>query len=499
MGISIPTSDLVLLQNDHLQQNKDIRGGKAAMYTNRLTYFKPLEGQNVTDESGNNPYDNMVWMAPLFVLYPKVVDGFIGTIFQKPPILEGTDFDVSNVDLLGNSLDQFSEKVTTQVLENGYCASIIDWSNELKKAYFKHIEPEQFVSFTVSNIKGYPEIVKFIYKIDIEKEDPDNEFKTNIYVQKIVYDIFEGKVRVRIYEEKSEKSTDISAELDLVSTTFPTNTGSFLQSLPIVIHGKLANNFTIQKSPLQDISDLNISLNQRSIDQVYMLHWTALPTPWITGIDPDDPNGPTTIGPTSAWRIAEPEAKVGMLEFSGSSARAHQDYIDNLKETMAAIGAQILKKDAVSRETATSVLIRTNAQTSLISTIVNNISSQILQVLTIFLEWNEQSFENLNYELNDDFVIVDMEPNAQIALVKSWLDGAISHQTMFDKMKQGEIVPPKRTLDEEIELIKKYPPPFPLEHTKAKLDQETTEKEEKDDTTGSSIENGKVYNAQATS
>ena len=212
---------------------------------------------------------------------------------------------------------------------------------------------------------------------------------------------------------------------------YPRIDGNFFKTLPVTIHGINQNNFSIDKSPLQDISDMNISVIQRVIDQVYMLHWTALPTPWVIGVDSSD--SPCTIGPSKAWHITNPEASVGMLEFSGSSAKAHQDFIDNLKDIMASMGAQILKKEGVSRETATSVLVRSAAQTSIIATLVNNVSGQYQNTTVTFMEWASTKIpSNYAYELNDDFIKVDMEPNSQIALVKSWLDGAISHRSVFN-------------------------------------------------------------------
>jgi len=198
-----------------------------------------------------------------------------------------------------------------------------------------------------------------------------------------------------------------------------------------------------------------------------------------------------------------------MLEFSGNSARAHQDFIDNLKEIMASMGAQILKKEGVSRETATSVLVRTAAQTSLIATLVNNVSGQIENVLRTFFEWSaNKPSKDFSYKLNDDFVKIDMEPNAQIALVKSWLDGAISHESMFDKMKEGELIDTNRTFEEEIDKIKTNPPPFFDKKVDAenalKLAEATGKEEEtggpgdgKDDgTKGSNLDNGNINNKQ---
>jgi len=508
-----PMNSAVLGAQENILQNATIRAGRKALIANRDTYFVRLDTQS--DEQ----FKAMVQMAPMYVLYPKVVDGFSGTVFAKAPVMKEVEFTEKqktynkNCDMLGNSIDKFSEKVINTVFEDGFCASLNDYSDTAKRPFLRFIAPHQFISFRTSSIDGFPVITQFIYVEEVEIDNPDNEFDTEVRNRYIVLDIKDEKYRVRKYVTTSVKplvKVDITEKMTQEGKDiYPMMDGKNFKTLPVVIHGINQNNFSINKSPLQDISDMNISVIQRVIDQTYMLHWTALPTPWVTGVDEND--APATIGPSKFIHISNPEAKLGMLEFSGNSARAHQDFVDNLKDIMASMGAQILKKEGVSRETATSVLVRTAAQTSLISTLVNNVSGQLENLLRVHFTWGGNTVsEKFSYKLNDDFIKVDMEPNAQIALVKSWLDGAVSHKTMFDKMKEGEIIDTNRTFEEEMELIGKNPPPYfekVIDLANAiKLHQKTGGNEEGgtggpgdgkgDGTKGSDLDNGNVNNKQ---
>jgi len=504
-----PMNSAVLGAQDRIKQNATIRAGRNAIVANRETYITRLETQ--TDPQ----FEAMVKMAPIYVLYPKVVDGFSGTVFAKAPVMKNVEFNDKqkelnkNCDMLGNSIDKFSERIINTVFEDGFCATMNDYSDVAKRPFMQFIAPHQFISFRTSSVAGYPVITQFIYVEEIEIDNPDNEFDSEIRNRYVVLDLHEDNYRVRRFlatGAKSTKTGEIEKMTQEDEDIYPKMDGKLFTYIPITIHGINQNNFSINKSPLQDISDMNISVIQRVIDQVYMLHWTALPTPWVTGID--DKEAPGTIGPMKAWTISNPEANVGMLEFSGNSARAHQDFIDNLKDIMASMGAQILKKEGVSRETATSVLVRTAAQTSLISTLVNNVSGQVENSLRVFFDWSGTKVgTDFSYELNNDFLKIDMEPNAQIALVKSWLDGAISHKTVFDKMKEGEIVDTNRTFEEEVVLIEKNPPPFFAEKMKTENAikiAEVTGSEEgaggsgnpKKDTKGSNLDNSNINNEQ---
>jgi hypothetical protein len=504
-----PMNSAVLGAQARINQNATIRAGRDAIIANRETYITRLDTQ--TDEQ----FEKMVRMAPIYVLYPKVVDGFSGTVFAKAPVIKNVEFNDKqkelnkNCDMLGNSIDKFSERIINTVFEDGFCATMNDYSDAAGRPFMQFIAPHQFISFRTSSVDGYPVITQFIYKEEIEVDNDNNEFDSEVRNRYIVLDIKNENYRVRRYlatSAKSTKASDIEKMVQEGEDINPKMDGNYFKTIPITIHGINQNNFSIGKSPLQDISDMNISVIQRVIDQVYMLHWTALPTPWVTGVDEGD--APGTIGPSKAWTISNSEANVGMLEFSGNSARAHQDFIDNLKDIMASMGAQILKKEGVSRETATSVLVRAASQTSLISTLVNNVSGQVENSLKTFLSWGGTKVSTeFTYELNDDFIKIDMEPNAQIALVKSWLDGAISHRSMFNKMKEGELIDTNTTFEEEIEEIKKNPPPYfqkVLELANAiKLHEKTGGNEEgkgsgneTKGTKGSNLDNGNINNKQ---
>lgn len=440
MTISFPmTPDVLGLQAD-ITQNNDLFGGANAIYANRAIYVPQLSGQETDD------YDAMVARTPTYILFPGVVEGFLGSAFIKPPVKIMPEYEgLDNIDLMGNDLDQFAPSIVKEVLKQGFCATMVDYSTEEKRPFFRFISPEAFISFRTSNESGHIKTSRFIFMETQERENTVNEFDTDYVDVYTVLDLDdEGNYRTRVYEDSG------ASTYTHMSTTYPKMDGKLMTEIPLVIHGVYANNFTISRSRLQDISDLNISVFQRCVDQVHMLHYTALPTPWTTGVDSNDEDAPSTIGPQQIWHISNPDANVGLLEFTGASARAHQDYIDNLKNIMASIGAQILKQEGISRETATSVLVRNNQQTVTISTIVQNISKQLERLLTLYLDWAGVALpDDFKYEINSDFVRVDMEPNQVIALVKAWMDGAISKRSIFDKFKTGEIVPSDRTYEQE--------------------------------------------------
>ena len=487
MAFQFTQSEQIKSLQAGLYQNNDLYKGKQQLLINMNLYYDGLALDTPEQKEAR-------WKrTPKYLYYPKIVGSFTSSIYKKPPqyVLNIDQKYIDNVDLLGNNVDEYSSQIPTQVLKQGFSATIIDWSDKLKRPYFIFIQPEQFVSFFVKYDNGVPQLAQFIYTVMEEEQDPSDEF--NLVLKKVhyVWDIVQiddglggvkDQVRVRKYvrvqtkpdesvfdrmKDKTEYEDALQEETLLVANGEP------LSVIPIIIHGKETNNFSVEKSVLQDVSDLNIDLINRVVDQIEVLHLTAMPTPYITGADANDPDIPTTIGCSKLWVLGDPDAKVGLLEFTGKAADAHREYIEELKDVMATSGAQILKQQGVSRETATSVLIRTDQETAIITNIVVNISSQMTDALKIYTKWLGKDNSKVEYHLNSDFVSVTMEPNAQIALVRSWLDGALSHKSMFKKMKEGELIASDKSFEEEMIDIKANPPTFPLQTKQAELDIKT--------------------------
>ena len=68
--------------------------------------------------------------------------------------------------------------------------------------------------------------------------------------------------------------------------------------------------------------------------------------------------------------------------------------------------------------------------------------------------------EQIHYELSADFDTSLMDAEDVQALVAAWQMGAISRDTLLHNFRQGEILPPGRTNEQEVELVRKEPPPL---------------------------------------
>ena len=63
------------------------------------------------------------------------------------------------------------------------------------------------------------------------------------------------------------------------------------------------------------------------------------------------------------------------------------------------------------------------------------------------------SSQHLRYELNADFEAATLGAKELTALVSAWPQGAISRDTLLHNLRAGELLPPARTNEQEVELM----------------------------------------------
>lgn len=201
------------------------------------------------------------------------------------------------------------------------------------------------------------------------------------------------------------------------------------------------------KPPLLDLADANLEHYRLSADYGHGLHFTGLPTAIVTGYD-DDKDNPLRIGSTTAWVFPNAEADAKYLEFTGQGLGALKEAISEKKADMALLGARIIASERRAVEAAETANIHRAGETSVLASVANG-ASQALTVMLQTMGWWAQIAGNIKAELNTDFVPATMDAKTLTALVAAWMQGAISWETLFWNLKQGEVVQDSITAEDE--------------------------------------------------
>ena len=104
------------------------------------------------------------------------------------------------------------------------------------------------------------------------------------------------------------------AEWEMVETRIPLRLGKPLPLIPFVFHGPRHSLPDVDELPLADIIAVNLDHYRLDADYKHGLHFTALPTAWVSGFDK---GASLRIGSSTAWVSETPGATAGFLEFTG--------------------------------------------------------------------------------------------------------------------------------------------------------------------------------------
>jgi hypothetical protein len=94
----------------------------------------------------------------------------------------------------------------------------------------------------------------------------------------------------------------------------PLRQGKALDQIPFVFHGPRNALPAVDKMPLADIVHVNLGHYRLDADYKHGLHFTALPTAWVSGFDKTTE---LRIGSSTAWVADSVGAVAGFLEFRG--------------------------------------------------------------------------------------------------------------------------------------------------------------------------------------
>lgn len=244
---------------------------------------------------------------------------------------------------------------------------------------------------------------------------------------------------------------DQDSRVNIDEAVMPTIAGQFLTYIPFVMmsHEGLRPEFVTP--PFLDLSELAISHFRNSCDLEHALHLTASPTPWIAGNIPIDKT-PTAIGAGTLWSLPE-GTTAGMLEFTGSGVAAMESNMTKKADQMAALGARMLSASINRNETVETATQRTRSELALLHSVVLFVERGVERLLNIAADWVTAPRDDVDVTLSRDFIETTLSHQQIEAQLKLVAAGAISLQTLYENLQQGEVARADRTLEDEQTLV----------------------------------------------
>jgi Domain of unknown function (DUF4055) len=435
---------------------RDTISGGDAVKAQGQKYLPRLEGMDPNDSVAYEAYKARA------LFYPaggRTVAGLTGLCFAHPITVAGTDVnEMRDVTGAAHSLEGFARELCQELWTVGRGGVLLDMPAEQGgKPFWIRYDAEHIINYRMQRVAGEMKLTLVVLLETYDEQVDGDDFTNKKLNQYRVLRLIGGQYAVTVWRQP-DASRDAWVEgniIDGVWTSgagplFPVRRGVPLDFIPFIGFTSQKLTLAFEEPPLLALVDVNLSHYRTSADHEHGAHFTALPTPYVTGADVQ---GALVIGSGSAWVFPRDTARVGMLEYTGQGLGALKDLKEEKRLLMVTLGARMLETQKNAAEAAATVRLRHAGEASALSVLASTLSTGLTWLLQKHLWWAgmddvSKAIVMLNPEVMDDLTAADMQ-----ALVATWQSGAISHKTLYENLKWGEWTRPGIDFDEELKEI----------------------------------------------
>jgi hypothetical protein len=418
--------------------------------------------------------DNQTWQqyeayktrAMFYGASKRTSQGLVGAVFRKEPSFKFPDKQwMDNATIGGESLFNLTYDVTMEIIQIGRIGLLVDVPPSGEgKPYISSYTAENIINWKTKKINGRMQLSMVVLREPLLR--PEDEFKdkasTQYRVLQLIQENGEWVYKQRlfhprsfsdgdVYQSDSDEYIEIRVYDGVTYPVMPKKAGRPLDYIPFQFINATSLTPETVEPPLMELVETNLSHYRNSADLEHGAHYTALPTAWVAGFESDN-NKELTVGSAVAWVASDPQARAGYLEFTGAGLRSIMDLMNSKELKMAVLGSRMLEEQKRESETAEALRLRMSGESGTLLSISRMIQAGLVKTLSIVAEWMNYTTSGITVELNKDYVAAKMTPHELISLMQALQAKAISFDTFYWNLSQGEMLPPD--FDKTKEMVK---------------------------------------------
>jgi hypothetical protein len=253
----------------------------------------------------------------------------------------------------------------------------------------------------------------------------------------------------QIKDEKGE------SQIVQIGQVVPLRRGEPLKKIPFTFFGPTNLTPDIEKPPVLDLVDTNLSHYRTSAELEEGAYFTGLPMYVISGrgLGEETP-GVFEVGSRNALRLDE-GGSAQVLTVSGDGMGVLVSLMESKEQHMAILGARILEDQKAGVEAAVTMAMRHRGENSLLGSIADTVGRGMKDVLKTMTWWNGVDDPDVTAELNKDFTSLQLTGAELVQLVSAFQSGSIGPEVFFKALKDGERIPDGWTSEDWLEDIEK--------------------------------------------
>ncbi len=417
---------------DFWSRARDTYAGEDAIKAAGTKYLAKL-GAHKMGTNGDDRYLMYVQRALFFNAVGRTVDGLAGAALRADPIIEtpGNIKDIlEDITLRSESVENAAKKSTRELLTTGRQGILVDVDTD-GRPYWTFWEAEDIVNWREERINSDPTLTMVVLREASLNQTADPFVVEAEETYRVL--TLEGGVYAVTRWRKDDKG-NWSAETPVA----PKRRGKTLSFIPFTFINPTGTTATVEKPPLLDLMNVNLSHYRNSADLEHGLHFVGVPQIVISGA-PQSGNDAMEFGSSVVWMLDQ-GSTAQILQADGETLGALERALERKQKSMATLGARMLEDAAQVAETATGVLSRSSGEHATLGTVVNTVEQGYKRSLQISSWWaagdssEKPSAVKVNVEFSKDFTATAIDPNMLRELVAALQADAISFDTFFTEL-----------------------------------------------------------------
>ena len=425
-----------------------------------------LPPPNATDGSTNNKlrYRAYVERANFVNFTGHTKEGMLGMVFRKKCHIEldaNIEYMKENANGDGLSADQMIKDAAGEALMVGRYGILVDYPSAplgLTDAEVRNLNlranllpypAESIINWRTTNVGGVKKLSLVVLQEPTHKISDDGfEYEECMYHR--VLKLVDGVYVQNLYDDNNElvyysQGQNEDGENVADANIYPRKIdGSLWDEIPFAFIGSINNDETVDKAPLYDIAEINISHYRNSADYEESSFLVGQPTPALSGLTQSwvDQNMKGGIAFGSRSAILLPENGNATLLQAGENQMPLKGM--EMKELqMVKIGTRIIQ-DQSGTETAEAAKIRFSGQNSKLGSIISNVESAFTKCFVWAMEFMGGTSEP-NVDINREFYDASVDPQLLMAQIQLMDRGVIAKSDIRHLMRKANLIDSERT------------------------------------------------------
>lgn len=408
-----------------------------------------------TDKKENEEAYQTYLKRAVFVNYTgNFLKQLCGKAFTKVPVFEKPDFlKYAEDDLDGsdNSIYQQSQKALEYSLKFGRAGVLVDFPRvteqttavrnvaDVKKANLRPtatlFDGRLIINWKTKRVGGRNLLSLVVLENHQDKTTGDG-FGTETVEQYLVLRLDEIGYK-REYWQKAENSAEwLIVEQDYITDGF----GKIWQEIPFTFLGPQTNDPDVDESPVYPMAKINIAHYRNSAEFEHGVFYCGHPQAYTTGIDYDtykwmEAEG-VLFGAASVFPVPTGES-MGLVQADFTKMGAKVAKEEKVKE-MIAIGLRIVEPGGA--KTATQADSDNEAQHSILSLAVSNVSEAYTKVLEWMAIFSGVKNAEVSYKINQDFNRSKIDPNMLTAVLSAFTSGTLPQSELWRLFREYGLI-----------------------------------------------------------